>query len=133
MISLKDKLQKFNTFQNYDSFESFLDLRRYVNNIASKDNFGFQNQNFQNSKKDLVKAGLNFLLNPDYKLPHTHYTYFGRTKARVLLYTLSVFLKTKYRQKFINKNLVKFPNYSSDFVYYPMSLDLERNMLVNHH
>lgn len=130
VISLKDKLQKFNTFQNDDSFESFSDLRRYINNVAPKDNFGFQNQDFQNSKKNLVKAGLNFLLNSDYKLPQTHYTYFGRTKFKVLQNYSMNSLKVKRRKKFIDNNFIFKPT-GEKFVLYPLQLDSESSLLIN--
>ena len=61
----------------------------------------------------------------------THYTYFGRTKFKVLFYNLkSQFLKSK-RQKFIDNNLEKNFNQNENFIYFPLSVDEERNILLS--
>lgn len=43
---------------------------------------------------------------------------------------MSVLLKKKYRQHFIDKNLKKHVDLAAPFVYFPMAVDLERNLLI---
>ena len=118
-----------NTKRSNRSFSELMKYRKEYDYLLQNKEYVVK-EDRSSGIKNIFKAGFEYFLQNDNTNVKTHYTYFGRTKSRVLLYTLSVLLKTKYRQKFINKNLVKFPNYSDDFVYYPMSLDLERNMLV---
>ena len=39
-------------------------------------------------------------------------------------------LKEKYRRNFMDKNLVTNVNYNSKFVYFPLAVDEERNLLL---
>ena len=71
---LQNYLQKFNP---------------YTQNIAFK-------KRFQSSKTQLIKAFLTYLMTRNANVK-THYSYFGRTKFRVLLKTIILELKTKYQ------------------------------------
>ena len=130
VISLKNKLQSFNSYNNDNLHNSFLDIREYIQSFSVKDKFGFQSKKFQSSKKALLKAGIDFLTNSNYTLPETHYTYFGRTKSKVLQNFLSNSIKIKQRKKFIDKNSINKTE-DENFVLYPLQLDSESSLLIN--
>ena len=90
-----------------------------------------QREFFKTSKIDLLKSALYYLFNYDNSNLKSHYTYFGRTKLKVLFSNLKLqFLKSQ-RQNFIDNKLDK--NYESNkkFIYFPLSVDEERNILLS--
>ena len=61
----------------------------------------------------------------------THYTYFGRTKFKVLIDNLkNQFLKSQ-RKKYIDKKLTKDKKLDQKFIYFPLAVDEERNLLLS--
>ena len=78
----------------------------------------------------LINTAMKYL-KEDNENPKTHYNYFGRSKSKVLLYTLDSFLKKRRRQSFIDKNLLKDVDLETNFVYFPLAVDLERNLLID--
>ena len=82
------------------------------------------------NKMDLVKAGIHFLFKSKNTNVNTHYTYFGRTKIKVLKNTLESILKTSIRKKYIDKNLIKNLNYEQNYIYFPLHIDQERTSLL---
>ena len=59
----------------------------------------------------------------------THYSYFGRTKIRVLNDLLNISIKKMKRKNFIDKNLKKEIDEKSPFFYLPLAVDEESNLL----
>jgi len=84
---------------------------------------------FQSSSKLFLKASLQFLSSENTN-EKTHYTYYGRTKLRVLFKTISYLLKTKYRQHFINKNFIYNITPQKPFIYFPLAVDQEQTILL---
>ncbi|MBC8250760.1 MAG: hypothetical protein H8E89_04160 [Candidatus Nitrosopelagicus sp.] len=78
----------------------------------------------------LINTAIKYL-KEDNENPKTHYNYFGRSKSKVLLYTLDSFFKKRRRQSFIDKNLLKDVDLETNFVYFPLAVDLERNLLID--
>lgn len=84
-----------------------------------------------NSKIDWLKASTEFLFSSRNSNTKTHYNYFGRSKTKVILYMLSSILKKKYRQSFLNRKLKHDVDLNRPFIYLPLAVDLERNLLIN--
>lgn len=84
---------------------------------------------FQSSSALFIKAGLEFLLSENTN-EKTHYTYYGRTKLRVLLKTILYVLKTKYRERFIQKNFIHDIKPEKPFIYFPLAVDQEQTILL---
>tara|TARA_B100001971_G_C18154427_1_gene517670 strand:- start:155 stop:1186 length:1032 start_codon:yes stop_codon:yes gene_type:complete len=82
------------------------------------------------SKKTTIIAGIKYFLLNCSKNVKTNYNYFGRTKFKVFKHSLDSMLKEKYRRSFMDKSLVTNVDYSSKFVYFPLGVDMERNILV---
>ena len=109
---------------------NFEELQKYLKSFDVSKQLRTYDKQHANSKKYWLKALLTYLLSENTNIK-THYNYFGRSKFKVIVNTLSLILKKQYRQSFINKNLVTTVDLNLPFVYYPLGVDLERNLLIN--
>lgn len=108
----------------------FLKLQNYIQNLnLSKQNKDF-NENLNSGKNSMLKAGLEFFLNSNNINEKTHYNYFGRTKLQVLFFTIKTKLELFSRSKFVDKNLKTSIPKNQPFVYFPLGVDMERNILI---
>ena len=82
------------------------------------------------NKSDLIKAATDFLFRSKNLNLKTHYTYFGRTKFKVLLNSLSNSRKTRSRKKFIDRNLTMKVDFKQNYIYFPLTIDQERTSLI---
>jgi len=96
---------------------------------VSKQIKDFKNK-FTTSRIKKMKAANEFLLFSANENLKTHYSYFGRTKFRVLTHAVKSSLKKKYRNHFINKKLLSKIEQNEPFVYFPLAMDEERNLLI---
>ena len=62
---------------------------------------------------------------------HTNFDYYGRTKRKVVSYEIKQSLKKSIRRRFINKEFQMNPNLDIPFVYMPLSVDMERAVLID--
>ena len=85
---------------------------------------------FLNSKSDALKAGIEYFLFSKNENLKTHYTYYGRNKLRVFFYTILMSLKKRYRFQFIEKNFSKEVNSNENFIFFPLSVEPERTLLI---
>lgn len=83
---------------------------------------------YENSKTKYLKAGMNFLFSNN-KNVKTHYTYFGRTKIKVIYQMILYELRKKYRESFMSKNLQNNID-DEDFIYFPLHQEMERVLLI---
>ena len=83
----------------------------------------------KNSKLALVNAAIRFLLTSNTNIK-THYTYFGRSKFKVLYKGIQDPIKKKQRERFIESNLLKNLQSSKPFVYMPLHQEPERSLLI---
>lgn len=107
----------FKTMRDYrDSFN----ISKQIKNSLEK----------QAKPKSKVKAAFEFLFASDNKHEKTHYTYFGRTKLRVLTYMITISIKKKIRERFMKKALLLDVDYKKPFVYFPLGVEPEANILI---
>jgi len=83
----------------------------------------------ENSKMDFFSAAKKFWFSNNTK-EKTFYTYFGRTKIRVLIKTISYELKRKYRESFMRNNLSMSLDIQDSFIYFPLHMEQESAMLI---
>lgn len=106
------------TFEEHRHFQKELKKNIDTNLITESRSFSY------------IKSALKFLseknINQD-----TNYNYFGRTKFKVLKSELEYNIKLKIRNNFINKKLSKNPKLNEKFIFFPMSLDMERSTLID--
>ena len=88
----------------------------------------FHKQN-KSSKKSLLKAASKFLSSDNDNI-RSHYTYFGRTKSKVLLKEFQDSINKNKRQQFIDDNLLKKIETDESFIYMPLHQEPERSLLI---
>ena len=119
-------------FENRSSqsvkFESLQELLE--KNIRSKKHtkfFAVQQKN----KISRIKAILETLLLSDESTRKSHYTYYGRTKSKIILNEILIRSKRYFRKKFIDKNfLYKIPD-NKKFIFFPLQQEPERSLLIS--
>lgn len=131
---LSEEIHKIDYVENLNSIKSKgrdeEALREYIKKYSSQKQIAKYWQNVGGKKSSPIKAFLIYLLNNN-KNAKTHYTYYGRTKLRVLSNLLLLKFKKQVRIYFINKNLQKTLDISQPFIYFPLSVDMERNLLID--
>lgn len=124
-------LDSINDYKNIEGKNRTLEeLQLFLKSSSvSKQIIDFKNK-FTTSRFKKIQATNEFLFNSRNKNLKTHYTYFGRTKFRVLMHAIKSSLKKKYRSNFINKKLFLKIEQNESFVYFPLAMDEERNLLI---
>ena len=112
--------KKFN-FRNND------ELTNYLQNYNSTEQSKFVRDNFQSSIILYFKAILHYIFSKNSN-PDTHFTYFGRTKIKVIQKMISYTLKTKIRKSFIDKNLILKIKNKKPYIYFPLQIEQERSL-----
>jgi len=123
-----DSIQDFHNVESKNrNFEELLDFLKSSNVSNQLKTF---KKNFTTSRIKKIKAAKEFLLFSKNENIESHYPYFGRTKLQVLKHEFLSSLKKKNRSKFIDKNLsLQIPN-NEKFIYFPLGMDEERNLLI---
>lgn len=122
-----DPIEKFNEIRI--SGRDFKAMREYRNSFNVSKQIKTSLEKDANSKSKLIKAAFEFLFVLDNKHEKTHYTYFGRTKWRVLTHMFTLSIKKKLREKFMQKNLLQDVDFKKPFVYFPLGVEPEANIL----
>ncbi len=123
---IKNSLKKYTQVQITN--RNFQEMRDYLHSfdISKHLKVSFQKK----SNHNLIKSAVEYLFYSDNKHEKTHYTYFGRTKISVLKFMLKLsFLKRK-RENFIEKNFLTDVDLTKPFVYFPLGVDPEANILI---
>ena len=127
----RDKIDYVSSLMDLESTNKTIgDLQDFLkaNNLSAQLNT--YTTKFITSKWEKIKAALNFLFVSTNTNIKTHYTYFGRTKFKVLKKSLTDLIVEKYREIFISKNLKKEIDDKTPFVYFPLHQEPERVLLI---
>ncbi len=109
---------------------NFVELEQHLKSvILSKSLMKFTNQS-RSSKIDKIKAAIQLLFISKNTNVETHYSYYGRTKIRVLIKEISSVAKTKYRESFIRRHSI-YKIEDRNFVYLPLHQEPERSLLID--
>ena len=120
-IKLSDVKTKNRGFDELlDYFKSF-DIVKQIENYKSKAG---------TSKLKKFQALKNFLKNGEQNSNQTNYPYYGRDRSKVLLFEIKKSRQVQKRYSFINKNLGFDIPQNEKFVYYPLHIEQERNLLL---
>lgn len=113
-------------FKNTNSEE----LQKYLTKFDSFIQAKKLESSFVYSRLSLFKAAFQFLLYSKNTTEKTHYTYYGRTKIKVLFAYMLEALKIKYRTKFIEKNFIRTID-DERFIFFPLHTEPERTLLID--
>jgi len=117
---LENVKHSHNSFDEIQKFLESFNKSQQVNNYADT---------YQSSSIQRIKAAISFFFSKNSNTK-THFTYYGRSKLKVLFNELKTILLKKYRQNFIDKNLLFKFDKNEKFVYLPLSIDQERSLLL---
>lgn len=106
------------------------ELQKYIQNKRSDVVINQYWKSMKQSRIAQFNAFLKYILSKNDDL-RTNYTYFGRSKFKVLFSMLVSYQKKRYRENFMEKHLRTKIDLSSPYVYFPMSVDMERNLLID--
>ena len=132
-IMISESPTKFNDLDLHNTIEekTFKELQETLRSSGTRKSIENYIQEHGKSKTETIKAGLNYLFKNNNENIETHYNYFGRTKFSVLIFMLNSIFKKKSAEKYMEKELSKeLPNDTS-FVYFPLGVDMERNLLIS--
>lgn len=76
-----------------------------------------------------LKALVDYVFFADSKNTESNFTYYGRSKVKVILDNISLIIKRRVRARFMNKNLKKTVKLEKSFVYFPMNIEEELSTL----
>lgn len=107
------------------------ELQNYLTKFNSFKEVKTLENEFTSSKLSLLKAAFQFLFKSKNTTRKTHYTYYGRTKLRVLLAYLTDIAKIKYRSKFIDKNFIHEIKNNEQFIFFPLHTEPEKTTLID--
>ena len=113
-----------NSTTNFNQLENRLGKK-----ILSKNLSKFYNKN-RKSKLQKLFAALQFLILSNNKNIKTHYTYFGRTKFKVLINEIRNTLNYFIRQRYIDRNFPSKIPEADNLIFFPMQQEPERSLLL---
>ena len=110
-------------------FNSLVDIQNYLKKYNYATKTKLELENWLVSKTDYLKAILKFLVSSNTNVK-THYTYYGRSKFAVLKGTIFSIIKKRFRESFINKNLIRDIKNKKPLIYFPLQIEPERSLLI---
>lgn len=116
--------------ENKSQYRSFNELKDYYDKFNLSSKIKKQNIDPFGNKTNILSAAIEYLFQTKDDNTKTHYSYFGHTKSKTLLNAISNSLKTKKRWNFIDKHLIKNPDLTRNFIYYPLHIEQERSTLI---
>ena len=111
------------------NFSSLSEFQNYMKKYDADKESSTYKDTFQSSKIKYLQSALKYLFSNNSNLK-THFTYYGRTKLKVIRIILINEIKKRYRKYFINKNLIRNIENQRPFVYFPLQTDPERSTLI---
>jgi len=114
--------------------KSFSELRNTIESLnvglpMQKQLLGYWEKHSSHSLLSSLRPFFHYILSSNSNI-HTHYTYYGRTKLRVVTNAIKLILKKKYRENFMQRNLISNYNLDSQYVYFALGIILERHVLI---
>jgi len=113
-----------NDKKNFEEMKSYLSQNSPIKQLNE-----FHNKESKNSKSKLIGL-LKFIFTKN-RTNKINYNYYGRTKFNVLSDILIKTISKIIRYNFMGKNLLKETKFDVPYVYFPMSVDLERHILID--
>jgi hypothetical protein len=123
-----DSVDSTFTDENMGPERTHSELINYLNSFNLYDDNEKLKKRFVNSKIDRVRSIIKFLFSTNDK--RKTYSYYGRTKLKIIFKTIEWIIRENYRLFFINRNLVKDIKNSEPFVFFPLQVNIESTLLI---
>jgi hypothetical protein len=130
MITNEDEVLDYKQKSSVVINKTFEELQKYLASFSIYKQATEFEEKFQKSRSGFLKAIFQFLVMSNNSNTQTHYTYYGRTKFKVLIKSIIYSLKTKYRKYYLDRNLTKNPDLNIPFIYFPLHIEQERSLLI---
>jgi hypothetical protein len=130
IITNEDEILDYKRKSTIEINRTFEELQKYLASFSIYRQATEFEEKFQKSKSGFLNAVIQFLFVSNNTNVKTHYTYYGRTKLKVLFKSLIYSLKTKYRKHYIDRNLAKDFDQNTPFIYFPLHIEQERSLLI---
>ena len=138
---ISERLTEFDDSSISDSeistkFTSFSDLVKNISRQSDISTLAYNKtiksytEKWHASNRKRASATKEFLFNSNNKNTKTHFAYFGRSKSAVLLDAIKQVLQKQSRSSFLNKNISTSINHDEKFIYFPLGVDQEHNLLI---
>jgi len=109
---------------------TFERLEKIIEEFGIKKNIQkLTNGNPQNSKLLKFQSGMKVIFG-DNSNTKTHFTYYGRSRFKIIKNELVYLIKTRIRESFINRNFPREISDSTKFVFFPLHTEEERATLI---
>ena len=118
--NLSESTKQNKTFDELLNYWKGIDLFKNQSDVIAE---------FRGSKMSRVKAIYKFLTSDNQNVK-THYTYYGRTKLRVLIKMTILLTRGKIREFYINRNLIREIKEKVPFFFFPLHVDQESTLLL---
>lgn len=109
---------------------SFSELLEILTSKGTSTQLKIFEKNFGGNKSSKIKAASDYFLKSDNSNLETHFSYFGRTKPKVLLDYFTKSLQTRRRKSFIDKNLEFKIHNDEQFILFTLHQEPERSLLI---
>ena len=77
-----------------------------------------------------IRAGLDVLAGENQNV-NTHYSYYGRTKKKILKNEIVSEIQIRKRESFINRNFLRDFEKKEKIIYFPLHMEQERSLLID--
>lgn len=115
-----NRLEKDRTFDELMNFLKGTSMFNRQSDIVNK---------FWGRRSSRIKALYKFLTTNNENVK-THYTYYGRTRLRVLIIMSMLLLRGKIREFYINRKLIRVIKKDRPFFFFPLHVDVEATLLL---
>ena len=116
-----------------DGIEKYEIEKDNLSQADNNSNYSHLTKNYKNERSastlDKLRALIDYILLSDSNNTQTNFTYYGRSKQKVILDNISLIIKRKYRSRFMQNNLEKTVDLNVPFVYFPMNIEEELSIL----
>jgi hypothetical protein len=108
---------------------NFEELRKFLTKDNAKQLKNYQ-KDFGGNKSTKLKAASEYFIKSDNSNIKTHFSYYGRSKLKVLIKYSQLILKTRMRKSFIDKNLEYEIYLNEKFILFTLHQEPERVLLI---
>ena len=132
ITSTIDRHIDFNDYENFtsNSQRSFNELQKYLKEYKPLVHGHKEKTRYNTSKIEKIKAASKFVISKTNK--EKHFAVYGKTKSNVFSKgtARAQLSKKKNREEFIDKNFIRDINVNDKIIYYPLTYEPEKAILV---